>query len=121
FTCPLTDKALSCEHLIAYSVTRKRTNPFPRIQNCNFIYLSNVKLIRPDRIKKVMSVKNKSLLFLAAVLLLFGCLQSQKNYVLKVKPRHLDKERMFDQALAYDVIFDANEFSNDSLKNESRL
>ena len=67
-------------------------------------------------------MKNKfNLSFLLITLLCyFGCGNSPKNHVAKVKLQKLTEQKLYDNDLVSDVIFDAEELGIDSIKNKSR-
>lgn len=67
-------------------------------------------------------MKNKfNLSFLVITLLCcFGCGHSPKNQVAKVKLQKLTEDKLYDNELVNDVIFDAEELGIDSIKNKSR-
>src|SRR5688572_1780789 len=62
----------------------------------------------------------KAFSLLCLLFLLGACSEPEKNYVVKVKLRHLSAKDIYDKDLVYDVIFDAEEQNADSLKLRSR-
>lgn len=57
---------------------------------------------------------------LIAILWCFGCSNSPVNRVAKVKLQKLSEDKLYDNDLVNDVIFDAEELGIDSIKNKSR-
>ena len=90
----------------------------PRMINYFAVSISNNLII--NRMKFHRTIPINFLILLSAFFLFDSCSNEEKRIIAKVKLHKLTKQDMFEKEKVYDMVFDAEELSIDSIKKESR-